>query len=116
MYPNEDGQLCYIWHKYEGKEDSVKLLTNSLNLSLPFNEKSPEFVATVNSDYTKADNYSDEVDLTNNIDENGMPTNYTIYKNNYSSTIKTHWNSKTEEFDIPIPEEYQGLRILRKTL
>lgn len=105
-----NNQLCYIWTKYfaygeETENDyEAKLLTNSLNLSLPFTQNSPEFVASLTVNNTES--YGHRFQFAD--DDNNYPSSYKLRGNDYEIEINSD--------NFILPENYQGLRILRKTL
>ena len=96
-----NNQLCYVWDRYDlglasETEDNYKyyeckILTNSLNLTLPFKASSPEFVASV----TAEDNDVDYKKLAADVSEETEP--------NYG-----------DPYIRLIPEEYRGLRVLKR--
>lgn len=95
-----NNQLCYVWDRYDlglaseikdNQNFECKILTNSLNLTLPFKPTSPEFVASV----TAAD-----TDL-----------NYNILASDVSEEDSEH---NGDLYTYLIPEEYRGLRVLKR--
>lgn len=96
-----NNQLCYVWDRYDlglasemetNYDYECKILTNSLNLSLPFKTTSPEFVASI----TAADNDVDYyIKLVADVSEEEEP----YYGDPYTNLI---------------PEEYRGLRVLKR--
>ena len=96
-----NNQLCYVWDRYDlglasETEDNYKyyeckILTNSLNLTLPFKISSPEFVASV----TAEDNDVDYKKLAADVSEEMEP--------NYG-----------DPYTRLIPEKYRGLRVLKR--
>lgn len=96
-----NNQLCYVWDRYDlglasETEDNYKyyeckILTNSLNLTLPFKTSSPEFVASV----TAEDNDVDYKKLAADVSEEMESNNSDLYTR-------------------LIPEEYRGLRVLKR--
>lgn len=93
-------QLCYVWDRYDlglasemmdNQNWECKILTNSLNLTLPFTTTSPEFVASL----TAADTDLDYKKLA--VDEDEWASDH--YGNEYAN---------------PLPEKYRGLRVLKR--
>ena len=94
-------QLCYVWDRYdlglasemEANQDyECKILTNSLNLTLPFKTISPEFVASLTASDNDVDYY---IKLVADVSEEEEP----YYGDSYTRLI---------------PEEYRGLRVLKR--
>lgn len=96
-----NNQLCYVWDRYDlelasemeanYKYYECKILTNSLNLTLPFKTSSPEFVASLTSE----DNDVDYKKLAADVSEEMESNNSDLYTR-------------------LIPEEYRGLRVLKR--
>ena len=96
-----NNQLCYVWDRYDLKLASemeanqdyeCKILTNSLNLTLPFKTTSPEFVASLTASDNDVDYY---IKLVADVSEEEEP----YYGDPYTNLI---------------PEEYRGLRVLKR--
>ena len=92
-----NNQLCYVWDRYDlglasesDPDYECKILTNSLNLTLPFKTTSPEFVASVTADLDECYNK-----LAADVSEETEP----YYGDSYTNLI---------------PEEYRGLRVLKR--
>ena len=94
-------QLCYVWDRYDlelasemeaNQNYECKILTNSLNLTLPFKTTSPEFVASLTAKDTDVD-YDNK--LAADVSEEEEP----YYGDPYTNLI---------------PEEYRGLRVLKR--
>ena len=93
-----DGQLCYVWDRYENGEKcdinndnldyECKFLTSSLNLTLPFNSNRPECIAVL----TGYDNDT-----------------------NYNFLLEDHANDGSQ-WPSNIPDNCKGLCILSKKL
>lgn len=93
-------QLCYVWDRYDlglasemeiNYDSECKILTNSLNLTLPFKTTSPEFVASLSA----KDNDVDYKKLAADVSEEMESNNSDLYTR-------------------LIPEEYRGLRVLKR--
>ena len=95
-----NGQLCYVWDRYDlelasemeaNQNHECKILTNSLNLTLPFKTTSPEFVASLSANDTDVDY-------------------------NKLAADEDEWNSDHygNEYANPLPEKYRGLRVLKR--
>ena len=93
-------QLCYVWDRYDlelasemeaNQNHECKILTNSLNLTLPFKTTSPEFVASLSANDTDVDY-------------------------NKLAADEVEWNSDHygNEYANPLPEKYRGLRVLKR--
>ena len=95
-----NNQLCYVWDRYDcglaseietNYDYECKILTNSLNLTLPFKPTSPEFVASLTAADNDVDYYIKLV-----ADESEYDSNY--YGDRYTRIL---------------PGKYRGLRILK---
>lgn len=95
-----NNQLCYVWDRYDcglaseietNYDYECKILTNSLNLTLPFKPTSPEFVASLTAADNDVDYYIKLV-----ADESECDSNY--YGDTYTRIL---------------PGKYRGLRILK---
>lgn len=96
-----NGQLCYVWDRYDlelasemeaNQNYECKILTNSLNLTLPFKTTSPEFVASL----TAADN---DVDY------------YIKLVADVSEETEAYYG---DPYTILLPKKYRGLRVLKR--
>lgn len=96
-----NGQLCYVWDRYDlelasemeaNQNCECKILTNSLNLTLPFKTTSPEFVASLTASDNDAGYY---IKLAADVSEEEEP----YYGDPYTNLI---------------PKEYRGLRVLKR--
>jgi len=72
-------------------------------------------VAIIDKDSYEEWQYN-SLEINDNLTNNAIPVRYVVVNEDTEVTKTTKYNSVTKEFNIPIPEEYQGLCILRKTL
>lgn len=83
-----NGEKCYVWYRYEKDEKSIydptgkndeqfecKVLTNTLDIRLPFTERSPEYVASLTGDDDLAYNALKELEYWG-YDYNEVPADY----------------------------------------
>ena len=96
-------QLCYVWDRYDlelasemeaNQNHECKILTNSLNLTLPFKTTSPEFVASLTAKDNDVD-YDNDNELRADVSEEEEP----YYGDPYTRLI---------------PKKYRGLRVLKR--
>ena len=92
-----NNQLCYVWDRYDlelasesDPDYECKILTNSLNLTLPFKTTSPEFVASVTADL-------DEI--------------YNKLAADVSEEVEPYYG---EPYTRLLPEKYKGLCVLKR--
>ena len=94
-------QLCYVWDRYDlelaskmeaNQNYECKILTNSLNLTLPFKTTSPEFVASLTAKDTDVD-----------------------YDNKLAADVSEEIVSNNSDlYTSLIPKKYRGLRVLKR--